>query len=438
MIRAVVLGGTGDVYMMSALFEAFQRQHNRELELVIRKNYACVCELFGPVIRYSCDDKLIDRAEADVTMQRDYDNVIAVDRIFFAHPSFLRTNMRVDHLTTKPDVSQGDMYKIILRIPPDVPLALPHVPDVPMTMGRVIMIPEARSWPNLHPRFWPLLAAKLSYAGWNVQNNAGSGWTLKELLYNCAGAEWVIGPQCGIMSILVTGRFPCRKTLATPDVDGRWLFSQNTFPYAYVTKFSNQDYDVEEYKISEATYGDLADAIVNGSNGLRARPHDPRPICSVMMPLSPGTLLDQFAVLTVKRSRFSGMRRAEIEREFQRYAEAGYQLIKANPEAHAAFVALVDVHARAYDICERVIPLALVDDLANVTPAHIADHVAVIKINRERTTIRRQIDKLMRGPGTEVKSYYDQVEQQEKIEYPTDFHDSQVVNKLAEKEKVKD
>lgn len=401
MIRIVILGGTGDVYLLSALFEAFQRHHGREAELVIRSRYDCIPEMFGPAIRFVRDDALIDRAEQDVTLQRDYENDFIDGREFYAHPTFWRTHMRVDHLTTKPDVSQADMYKIILRLPPNIPLALPTVPAADMVPGRVIVIPEARSWPNLYPDFWDLLVRKLSLAGWNAQSNAHSGWTLRDLLQNCGKAEWVIGPQCGVMSILTTGRFPCRKTFATPDVDGRWLFSQRTFPYAYVTKFSNQDYDVEEFKITDANKYELVDVIVGGANGLRLWPHDPAPTFTFSMPVTPGELLDRFAVLTVKRTRLSGPQRAAIEREYQRLYEASHAVF-ANHEAMALFAELVALHDHAFMLLEKLVPAALADALTDP-----ADHVAAIKANKARIEIKRKIDAALRSPYYEVKSYHE-------------------------------
>lgn len=401
MINIVALHGTGDIYLLCALFDAFQRTHNRDAKLVIREKYRCIAEMF-PGVRFIMDDQLVNKGEADLVMQRDYDNVLVDGRCFFAHPTFLRTNVRIDHLTTKPDVSQADLYKCLLRINPDVPLALPTIKHPETKRGMAVIIPEARSWPNLHPDFWTNLSQRLSFAGWNVQNNKNSGWSLPELFRRCGEAEWVIGPQCGVMSILVTGRFPCRKTLATSDVDGRWLFSQRTFPYAYVTKFSNQDYDVEEFKIGDANQEHLIDAIAGGANALRLRPHDPAPVLSVSVPLSPGDFLDRYAVLLVKRGRFPPEKRAAIEREFQRHAEQAIPLLSTAglPEL---FDELAATHAAAFDVLERAVPSALESGTMEVE-----DHVAAIRLNRARVEIKRKIDATMRGPygGGEVKSYY--------------------------------
>ena len=404
MIRIVVFGGTGDVYLISALVEAFKKRHGRnDVELIIKNGHSYIAELFG--VKYVTDDALISKAETDIALQRDYDNVIAEDRLFFAHPSFLRTNMRVDHLTTRSDVSQADMYKIILRIPPDVQLALPTIPAKPQIHGKVVVISDARSWPNLQPTFWPALATALSYAGWNVQVN-NPRWSLRELFAHCMSAEWVIGPQCGVMSILTTGRFPCRKTFATPDIDGNaaFIFSTHTFPYGYVTKFSNEDYDVEEFKIAANTHGDLIEAIVNGSNSLRLWPHNPNPVTTVNVSLSPGDFLDRLAVLTVKRNRFPVEKRAAIERQYQRYVESRLRL-KASMEIDELFDKLVNLHDEIFDLLERMVVSAIGED--SIT---IEDHIQAVRSNKIRIELKQAIDAACHAPYSETKSYYGEVQ----------------------------
>ena len=395
MIRIVALHSTGDVYMISALVESFRRTHNRDVELIIKKQYACIAEMFG--VPFSCDNALIEAAEHNPTMQRDYDNVIADDRLFYCHPSFLRTNVRVDHLTQKPDASQVDMYKILLRIPPDAPISLPTIPTAEMQPGKVIVISEAKSWPNTEPDFWPLLIGALMTNGWYVFDNKKTGWDLRELFEQCASAEWVIGPQCGVLMILTHAQFPCRKTFATPTT--RFRYGAGTFPYGYVTKFANEDYDVEEFVIAPNTHGALVDAIINGSNALRLWRHDPRPTLCVNVPLTPGDFLDRLAVLTVKRGRFSIARRAAIEREFQRHNElrgqAGF-----SAEVNALFEELVTLHAATFDLLENMVPAALGDSLSS------NDHVEAVKLNKRRIELKRAIDATCRAPYSEVKSYH--------------------------------
>lgn len=407
MINLVVLGGTGDVYMLSALLDLFKKTHARDAQLVVRQRYACVADMF-PGANYVVGDAEIDAAERDPAMQRDYDNVIADGRNFYAHPSFFRTNVRIDNLTTKQDVSQADMYKVLLRLPWGAPLALPRVPGGPTQPGKVVVVPDARSWPNLHHEFWAKLCARLPTDGWNVQNNNSSGWSLAQLLQNCAEAEWVIGPQCGVMSILVTGRFPCRKTLASSNIDNApaiYPFSTHTFPYAYVTKFSNQDYDVEEFKIVGGREDELVELIANGQNALRLWPHDPAPVVSVNVPLTPGDFLDRYAVLTVKREKFAPAKRAAIEREYQRHHELYVRLQpQLTPEVNDLVSALADLHRANFDLLETVVPDAAA---GGMTPEA---HVEAVRNNKARMELKWAIDKACHAPYTEPKSYYDTAE----------------------------
>ncbi len=402
MIRLVSIGGSGDIYMVCALLDAFKRHHNRdEVEIISKRKYAAIASLFRA--RFVGDDGIVGRAESDISMQRTYENTLLSDVMpFYVHPCFLRSEFRVDKLTTKPDASQADMYRMILRVPLDAPLTVPEVPRHSALPNSVILIPDAVSWPNTQPGFWKKLAGALAATGRQVFINSPD-WSLDELLARCAAAEWVIGPQCGVMSILVTGRFPCRKTLASAsltDANKKLSFlSAHTFPYAYVTKFSNADYDVEEFEITDSNHDELVSCIVSGSNGLRLWAHDPRPVMTIQAPMAPGDFLDRLAVLTVKRKRFSVERRAAIEREYQRYSDICRRMVPEFPQLSGLFDRMLALHEATYDLLEHSVPAALAN-------APAGDHVAAIRMNKERVELKRAIDAACRAPYTEVKSYY--------------------------------
>lgn len=401
MVRLVILGGTGDVYLVCSLFAAFKERHNREAEVILRGRYACIAQMFD--VPYVVDEATITTAETDHALQRDYDNVIGDSRYFYTHPCFLRSQTRVDHMTTKPDASQADMYKMILRIPPDTPLALPRLPHTPnVDQRKVVLIPRSTSWPNEDPAFWAMLGVYLSERGWNVVWNDAS-WSLAELFAHCSGSAWVIGPQCGVMSILVTGRFPCRKTFAVASVDDNnapGFLPTQTYPYAYVTKFSNQDYDVEEFKVVPGRHTELVEQIANGVNALRLWPHDPAPVTSVMMPLTPGDFLDREAVLSVKYQRFSREKKAAIVRELHRYQEA-HRLARFSPEVEALFGELRKLHEQNFDRLEKIVPFAMLRD-----DVLVENHLEAIADNRKRVELKQLIDDVSHAPYKEVKSYY--------------------------------
>jgi hypothetical protein len=129
-IRLVVLGGTGDAYLICALAGAFERKHGRPVTVVMREKFGAVAELF-PGVRVAFDEALVHRAENDPEMQRTYQNdLLSDDAPFYAHPCFVRSPTRVDHLTTKPDASQADMYRMVLGLPIETPLARAHAPAI--------------------------------------------------------------------------------------------------------------------------------------------------------------------------------------------------------------------------------------------------------------------------------------------------------------------
>ncbi len=410
MIRLVSIGGSGDIYLVCALFDAFRRHHNRDdVTIVSKRKYAAVANLFK--VPFIGDDEMVRQAEQDGAMQRTYENQVLSNVMpFYVHPCFLRSEIRVDRLTTKPDASQADMYRMILQLPADAPLTVPDLPVVATEPNTVLMIPEAVSWPNDQPAFWDKLAAGLAGAGRQVLINDPK-WSLQELFTRAMRTEWVIGPQCGVMSILVTGQFPCRKTLASAaltDANKKLSFlSPQTFPYAYVTKFSNLDYDVEEFEITSENHGEIVDAIVNGQNALRLRPVDPRPVLTVHAPLSPGDFLDRLVVLRVKRQMFQGARRAGIEREYRRFEDLR-KLLPYSPEIVELEGALAKVHILAFALLEEMVPIARrsFEPLADLDAGHYGNHLQIVDLNRTRVGLKREIDRVCRGPYTEVKSYY--------------------------------
>lgn len=403
MISLVTIGGTGDAYLVCSLYEAFRRHHHRdEVQVIGKSNYAAIADLFR--VPYICDDGVVHRAQNDISMQQMYENVLLSDVMpFYVHPCFLRSAIRVDRLTVKPDASQADMYRMILQLPTDAPLAVPELPAFQTEPNTVLMIPDAVSWPNTQPMFWKVLAHALAASGWNVIMNQPD-WALRDLLRKAGSMEWVIGPQCGVMSILVTGRFPCRKTLASAQLNDEnkklSFLSPRTFPYAYVTKFSNLDYDVEEYEITDTNYGELVDAIVHGFNGGRSRPHDPRPVLTIQAPLAPGDFLDRFAILTVKRQRFTGAKRAAVEREYRRYSDL-MKDIPPSPKVTELFDRLVRLHEISFDALEHLVPAALDGGQMSAET-----HIAAIRLNKQRVGLKQELDAICRGPYSEVKSYH--------------------------------
>jgi len=408
-IRLVVLGGTGDAYLVCALIEAFRATHNRDdVEVILHPKLAAVAAMF-PDVHHRLDEGVVRHAEDNQAFQRTHDNQLFASDTFYVHPCFARSGVRIDQLTAKENISQADMYRAMLHLPPDALLTLPRLPQSSDPIPNlVLMLTEATSWPNTQPAFWTKLTARLEADGHRVLLN-DRRWPLGKLFEIAASVEWVIGPQCGVMSILTTGRFSCRKTFASPSVDDYVSPSENwwatrTYPYGYVTKFAGEDYDVDEYKITDDNHDEIVTAIAAGavvrfpSLGV----YDPSPVMTVTMPLTPGDFLDRLAVLTVKRTRLAPNARVAQEREYRRYAER-VQTLALPDAARRAYADLVLVHEETYDLLESLIPDTLDWECDGV---EVGRHVCAAKLNRDRVVLKNAINAAVHAPYAEVKSYY--------------------------------
>lgn len=244
MIRLAALYGVGDAYLVCSLARAFEKHHRLQPRVVLKSSQAAVAKLFD--LEPELNDLLIARAETDQQLHRAYENLIHDGALLYVHPHFVRSGARLDQLTVKPRVSQADMYRALLRLPPDAPMERPQWLPTPNTAD-VLLITESRSWPNLPDQFWVALELRLKQAGRRPTSNHPSR-PLQELFDLCAGATWVIGPQCGVMSALCESQLPCRKTLAIRELSPQcpYLFGlTQTMPYGHVSTFAGNDSAVD-------------------------------------------------------------------------------------------------------------------------------------------------------------------------------------------------
>jgi hypothetical protein len=393
----IALHGTGDTYLACALAAQVERYHGRQVMLVVKKSHESIPKMFG--IEFAVNDSLVREGENSGMLQLFHENDVRKATHIYLHPSFVRSGVRIDRLAVKAEVTHADLYRAMLHLPPDAPLAQPQLSfPTPPVQNTVLLLPEAQSWPNNQAAFWPHLAQRIEATGRTVIWNDAS-WTLEELFRRCAQTEWVIGPQCGVMTILCAAKYPCRKTFATPSIDGgRYdvVPVANTFPYAYVTKFAGFDYDVEEFKITSDNYEELATAIATGVNAQRLRPPRTEPVFSVLAPLSPGDACDRLAVLEVKSERFSTTLSAGIRRELDRYR---HLTIGVPATLYGELLAL---HRESFDMHESFVRGALAG-----APGLEDEHTAAVRLNRRRVELRQRIDAACGAATTEIKSYYD-------------------------------
>lgn len=261
MINLVCLYGVGDAYLVCALHRSFQATHGIQARVVVKSSQAVVPEMFG--VPFVVDDALVQRAEGDADLQRNYPNVIADGATFYVHPHFVRTGARLDQLTVKARVSQADMYRALLHLSPWATLAHGRFDALPVTRD-VVLITQSRSWPNLPPEFWTTLADRLRAARRSV-DVVDPGWSLRELFAACSGANNVIGPQCGVMSVLCEIGFPCRKTFAVRMLSEQcpYLFGlEETLPYGDTATFAGRHHTADLIVVSPDWSG-AVEAIVS-------------------------------------------------------------------------------------------------------------------------------------------------------------------------------
>lgn len=392
MIRLVSLFGTGDTYLVCALARAFEKHHGITTKVICKSSHRYIPELFGLGSAFEVADALVADAESNSTRQRFHANEIADGSTYFVHPSFVRSNIRVDQFTfTCRPISQADMYKALLHLPLDTPLDRPSFKLAEQPPGkRVFLIREVRSWPNSQPVFWDKLHSTLTEHEYKVLPNQPE-WDLKDLLSACAISDWVIGPQCGVMSILCHARFPCRKSFCTPQqVPGIPITA--TMPYAGVRTFAGEDYDVDEHVVSDNNYSAIIHRLLAG-----AEKRNQNPVVTVDTPLSLGDFMDRLAVLLAKYSKFDTVGRTKLQRELDRlcviYTGIGSPLVDDLNE-------LVGIHQRTFDAAAEYVPAAF----AGRNNEEM--HRLAILLNRQRVEIRQGIDVKMGAAYTEIKDYY--------------------------------
>lgn len=249
MIRLVALYGVGDAYLVCGLARAFEQHHGYGVRVVVKSAQAAIPAMFG--LEYNTDDAGIVAAEGDNKLHREYENILADGHTFYVHPHFLRSGSRIDQLTVKSRVSQADMYRALLRLSPWAALETPGI-DVKV-YEEIILLPMAKSWPNLPMPFWNTLASRLRNAGKPVRF-VEPGWPLDQLIDRCAGAPHVIGAQCGVMSLLCEMRLPCRKTFAICELTDKnpGVFGiTHTMPYGHAITFAGNDHlNVRHFVVS--------------------------------------------------------------------------------------------------------------------------------------------------------------------------------------------
>jgi hypothetical protein len=383
--------GTGDTYMTLAFAKAVERTRGQPTIVCVPPQHKAVASMFpGASVFYG---------------EPTTDHMLQPNELIVAHPSAVPKRVRIDHLCLLARrLTHADLWRAMLELSPDEPMPRGLVPPGTPASRTVLLLPEARSIPNSAPAFWVALADRLRAEGWSVAENDAS-WSLAELFDRCAASEWVIGPQCGVMAILCHAMFPCRKTIATPSLDGHSYFKQ-TYPYMRVTTFSGEDYDdVEEVKVT----GDAARAVEEVMSGRHSQmlPVGHGQVFSIYGVMSVGDFLDRYSILELKVENFTPHKRALVMREYLACRDVAETLnakfSTLGPELWTAYSELVAVNRAAWNHNEASVTGMLRDGV------ELSEHFALAaRHNKDRVRLRNVINALCSSAHLEVKSYYEE------------------------------
>lgn len=235
MTELVALYGTGDAYLVCALKRPFEAHYRFKAKVVVKSAHAFLPRWFD--IDHEINDGIVAEAEHNTRLHETYPNPLTGR--FYVHPHFVRTPTRLDQLTVKPRVSQADMYRALLQLPPWTPLDRPRWGASGNTRD-VLLLTESRSWPNLPGAFWKKLLAALHAAGRKVVVN-DPVWSLHDLLGRCAESRYVVGPQCGVVSIACDAGLAGHVTVVLKELSAEspYIFGlSETMPYGHASTFA--------------------------------------------------------------------------------------------------------------------------------------------------------------------------------------------------------
>lgn len=386
MIYITTNHGTGDTYMTLAFAKAVERLRGQHVTVLIPPQHDAIAKMFPDVTVSHGDPGIIN-------FLNNMDDVLIV-----AHPSAVPKRVRIDHLCllARP-LCHADLWRAMLELPADEPMPRGQYDNKVTRLPKsALLIPQANSIPNCVPEFWMLLQDRLEREGWDVTVNDRS-WPLERLFQACDDAEWVIGPQCGVMMILCHTGFPCRKTIATPSLDGHHYFKK-TYPYMYVETFAGENYgDVDEVKITDNLDWAIS-SVMAGANAHRIS--RPQRASGIAVMLSYGDFFDRAAILTVKSIRLPPEKAALIMRDHLRHSELLTSVIGHDPLLKDLARKLFEVNDEAFQQNEVAVKTVMEGGQAS-------EHYAkAVHLNKQRTELKEKVNRQCNSIYVEVKSYY--------------------------------
>ncbi len=123
----------------------------------------------------------------------------------------------------------------------------------------------------------------------------------------------------------------------------------------------------------------------------------------ILVPVSPGELLDKIGILDLKLARIGEAAKLEnIRREHERLTAIAARTIPQDPRVARARSALDGVNARLWDVEDR---LRAHEAAGRFDAAFVADARAVYRLNDARAALKKRINLLLGSALVEEKSY---------------------------------
>lgn len=261
--------GIGDTYLLCALSRQLLAAGGDAVSLLARPSHLDVGRLFPDgIARVTALD------EADLPFLRSWrrQGPPRTGIPLVAHPHHLAlADGPLPHLHLL------DLYRRMLRLPPEAPLLRPTLPSTAweeahrrfrhlgLPAGRTVLLAPGATSIKTHPQaFWQGLVRDLRKAGWTVALNASVAalplegtvplaFPLREAIPMAELAGWVVSSRSGLCDLLSTAR--CRLTVIYPRTDSPWSPLQ-----AFSLVSMGLSTDAEELELPVTSGGDEASA----------------------------------------------------------------------------------------------------------------------------------------------------------------------------------
>jgi hypothetical protein len=454
----VSLFSKGDTYLLGSVAQELYKIHRSggyRVVLFVRRSHQDIAELFANRrVRFILvPDEDIDRLQK-IAFDSGYTSPFKPESLLLAHPAFM-CSKSIDQLTFAGALSQIDMYRYLLQVPPGGSFDIGSIPESWSNKGRrlassldiapgegVLLLPGSNSWPELDPAFWQRLTQRLEASGLRVfVNSVRNNKQEKRVEYEIGTPiscdlptlfglsqeiGWVIGTLTGVMNIMISTQTKCAKSLLArgPGTGKRQEFGPTVsfataFPYAFQRTYDGCDYDIEEFEVTPQNEVDVINDLSESWN--RIRPNN----CAIrrrqiQAATSFGEVVDRISILEVKKSRMKtkdikykcnqeilrlwaslsveGIYKADVEDELEKLIAINEKVFDANEILYEKFDNSPIGHTNWSINARKTDELHDVETVAKAF--RLSQH-----LNRQRVAWKQVVDKKFGSLISETKSF---------------------------------